>query len=116
MVMVLVSALFMLVSLMIGLLISIVAKNQFVAGQTAIAASFLPAFLLSGFLFDINSMPTIVQGITYLIPARYFVAQLQTLFLAGNIWPVILSNAAALMLMLIVFSALVARKSRKTLE
>ena len=116
MVMVLVSALFMLVSLMIGLLISIVAKNQFVAGQTAIAASFLPAFLLSGFLFDINSMPTIVQGITYLIPARYFVAQLQTLFLAGNIWPVILSNAAALMIMLIVFSALVARKSRKTLE
>ncbi len=115
-VMVLVSALFMMVSLLIGLLISIVSKNQFVAGQTAIAASFLPAFLLSGFLFDINSMPTFIQGITYLIPARYFVAQLQTLFLAGNVWPVILSNAFALLVMLIVLAFLVSSKSRKTLE
>ena len=115
-VMVLVSALFMMVSLLIGLLISIISKNQFVAGQTAIAASFLPAFLLSGFLFDINSMPTIIQGITYLIPARYFVAQLQTLFLAGNVWPVILSNAFALMVMLVVLAYWVSSKSRKTLE
>lgn len=115
-VMVLASALFMMVSLLIGLLISIISKNQFVAGQTAIAASFLPAFLLSGFLFDINSMPTFIQGITYLIPARYFVAQLQTLFLAGNVWPVILSNAFALMVMLVILTFLVSRKSRKTLE
>lgn len=115
-VMVLVSALFMMVSLLTGLLISIISKNQFVAGQTAIAASFLPAFLLSGFLFDINSMPSIIQGITYLIPARYFVAQLQTLFLAGNIWPVILINAFALLVMLLVLAYWVSSKSRKTLE
>jgi ABC-2 type transport system permease protein len=115
-VMVLVSALFMMVSLLIGLLISIISKNQFVAGQTAIAASFLPAFLLSGFLFDINSMPTIIRGITYLIPARYFVAQLQTLFLAGNVWPVILSNAFALLVMLLILAFWVSKKSRKTLE
>lgn len=115
-VMILVSALFMMVSLLIGLLISIISKNQFVAGQTAIAASFLPAFLLSGFLFDINSMPKIIQGITYLIPARYYVAQLQTLFLAGNVWPVILINAFALVVMLLVLMFLVSSKSRKTLE
>ncbi len=110
------SALFMLVSLAIGLLISVVAKNQFVAGQIALIVSFLPAFLLSGFLFDINSMPEIIQWITHIVPARYFVAIIQTLFLAGNIWPVILSNVAALMLMLIVFILLVWKKSHKHLE
>jgi ABC-2 type transport system permease protein len=106
----------MLVSLMIGLLISIISKNQFVAGQTALAATFLPAFLLSGFLFDINSMPVVIQGITHLVPARYFVAILQSIFLAGDVWPVILANSAALFIILIIFTLLVASKSRKRLE
>jgi len=110
------SALFMLVALLIGLLISIVAKNQFVAGQIAIVVTFLPAFILSGFLFDINSMPVPIQLITHLVPARYFVAILQTLFLAGDIWPVILANMGALFLMLIFFFTLVWRKSYKRLE
>ncbi len=110
------SALFMLVALLIGLLISIVAKNQFVAGQIAIIVTFLPAFILSGFLFDINSMPVPIQMITHLVPARYFVAILQTLFLAGDIWPVILANMGALFLMLIFFFTLVWRKSYKRLE
>ena len=83
------SALFLLVALGMGLLISTVTKNQFVAGQVAIIVTFLPAFLLSGFIFDISSMPWIVQGITHIIAARYFVAILQTVFLAGNIWAVI---------------------------
>ena len=110
------SALFMLVALLIGLLISIVSKNQFVAGQIAIIVTFLPAFILSGFLFDINSMPAPIQLITHLVPARYFVAILQTLFLAGDVWPVILSNMGALFLMLIFFFILVWKKSRKRLE
>jgi len=110
------SALFMLVALSIGLLISVIAKNQFVAGQVALIVSFLPAFLLSGFLFDINSMPEIIQWLTHLVPARYFVAILQTLFLAGDVWPVILSNMGALFLMLIFFFNLVWRKSHKHLE
>ncbi len=110
------SALFMLVALLIGLLISIVSKNQFVAGQIAIIVTFLPAFILSGFLFDINSMPAPVQMLTHLVPARYFVAILQTLFLAGDVWPVVLANMGALFLMLIFFFALVWQKSRKRLE
>ncbi len=110
------SALFMLVALLIGLLISIVSKNQFVAGQIAIIVTFLPAFILSGFLFDINSMPVPIQMVTHLVPARYFVAILQTLFLAGDVWPVILANMGALFLMLIFFFALVWKKSRKRLE
>ena len=110
------SALFMLVSLMIGLLISIVSKNQFVAGQLAIIVTFLPAFILSGFLFDINSMPAAVQAITHIVPARYFVSLLQTLFLAGDIWPVVIPNMLALLAMLIFYYVLVSRKFHKRLE
>ncbi|WJW75339.1 ABC transporter permease [Thiohalobacter sp. IOR34] len=110
------SALFMLVSLAIGLLISIVTRNQFLAGQVALVVSFLPSFLLSGFLFDIHSMPHWVQTITYLVPARYFVAILQSLFLAGPVWPVVLPNAGAMLLMLAILSALVVKKSHKRLD
>jgi hypothetical protein len=77
-VLLLVSTLFMLAALGMGLLISTVTKNQFVAGQVAIIVAFLPAFLLSGFLFDITSMPVVVQGITHVVAARYFVSSLQT--------------------------------------
>ena len=67
-------ALFLLAALGMGLLISTVARSQFVAGQIAIIATFLPAFLLSGFIFDIGSMPPVVQVITHIVAARYFVA------------------------------------------
>lgn len=110
------AALFMLVALAVGLLISIVSKNQFVAGQVAIIITFLPAFILSGFLFDINSMPNALQVLTHLIPARYFVAILQTLFLAGDVWPVVLANMGALLLMLLLFFILVWRNFHKRLE
>ncbi|MDE2508257.1 MAG: ABC transporter permease, partial [Planctomycetota bacterium] len=79
------ATLFLLAALGMGLLISILAKNQFVAGQTAILVTFLPAFLLSGFIFDITSMPRPIRILTQFIPARYFVAVLQTVFLAGDV-------------------------------
>jgi ABC-2 type transport system permease protein len=114
-VLLLAGGLFMLVALAMGLLISIVSKNQFVAGQVAIIATFLPAFILSGFIFDIGSMPGPVQAITHIVPARYFVSILQTLFLAGDIWPVILPNLGAMLLMLLVFLAIIRRKANKRL-
>ena len=110
------SALFLLVALGMGLLLSTAAKNQFVAGQAAIIVTFLPAFLLSGFIFDIASMPKVVQGVTHLIAARYFVSILQTVFLAGNVWSVILPNALALMVFAALFLGLSRRKSRKRLD
>jgi ABC-2 type transport system permease protein len=110
------SSLFLLVALGMGLLISGVAKNQFIAGQVAIIATFLPAFLLSGFIFDIGSMPPVVQAITHVVPARYFVSIAQTLFLAGNVWAVILPNVAALVLMAVLFLGLTWRNTRKRLE
>ncbi len=110
------SALFMMVTLGMGLLISILARSQFVAGQIAIVSTFLPAFILSGFIFDIGSMPAAVQAVTYLVPARYFVAILQTLFLAGDVWPVVLANSGALLVMAVLFLSLVRRRLRRRLE
>ena len=110
------STLFMLASLGMGLLISTIARNQFVAGQVAIIVAFLPAFILSGFIFDITSMPVAVQIITHIIPARYFVSSLQTLFLAGTVWPIFIVDAAALALMAAIFLGLTRRKTHKLLE
>lgn len=110
------SALFLLAALGMGLLISTVSKNQFVAGQIAIVATFLPAFILSGFIFDIESMPRAVQWITHVIAARYFVAILQTLFLAGNVWSVIVPNAFALAVMAVFFLGMTRRRTLTRLE
>ncbi|MCP5420856.1 MAG: ABC transporter permease [Gammaproteobacteria bacterium] len=110
------AALFLLAALGMGLLISIITRSQFVAGQIAIIVTFLPAFILSGFIFDIGSMPPVVQILTHLIPARYFVTILQTVFLAGNVWSVILPNSLALLLMAALFMTLARSKAHKHLE
>lgn len=110
------SALFMLASLGMGLLISGVARSQFVAGEIAIITTFLPAFILSGFVFDINSMPAAVRVITHVVAARYFVAILQSLFLAGDIWTVILPNVFALAVMAVIFLGLARVGARKRLD
>jgi len=111
-----VSALFLWVALGMGFFISTLFKSQFVAALVAMVSTFLPAFILSGFIFDVRSMPAVIQGLTHLIAARYYVAILQTLFLVGDVWSVILPNAAALVAMGLFFHGLVYRKSRKTLE
>lgn len=110
------ASLFLLAALGMGLAISTLARNQFVAGQIAIIGTFLPAFLLSGFIFDIDSMPSMVQFITHFIVARYFVSIVQTLFMAGNVWSVVLPNVLALIIMAIIFLGITWRKSRKRLE
>jgi drug efflux transport system permease protein len=110
------SALFMLAALGMGLTISSLARNQFAAGQIAIVATFLPAFILSGFVFDIDTMPWIIQLLTHLIAARYFVAILQSVFLAGDIRSVILPNAVALAVMAAVFLALARARAHKRLD
>jgi ABC-2 type transport system permease protein len=90
------SALFLVFALGLGLFISTLARNQFVASQVAFITTMLPAMMLSGMLFDIASMPTWLQAITYAVPARYLVSILQTLFLAGDVWAVILPNLGGL--------------------
>jgi ABC-2 type transport system permease protein len=94
-----VSMLYLLVALGIGLLISSAVKSQFVASQLTLLITFLPAVMLSGFLFDLRSMPAPVRLITYMLPARYYVSLLQTIFLAGDVWSIIIPNSAVLAVM-----------------
>jgi ABC-2 type transport system permease protein len=107
------SVTFLIPALGQGLLISAATKNQFLASQLALLSAFLPAFLLSGFLFEINSMPQIIQWVTVTVAARYFIPSLQTVFLAGDIWPMFLQAIAAMLLIGAVFFLLAARSTRK---
>jgi ABC-2 type transport system permease protein len=111
-----ISAVYLFPALSIGLFISTVAKNQFVAAQAALLAGFLPAFLLSGFLFEIENMPQWLQVLTYAVPARYFVESLQTLFLAGDIYPLFLRDSAGMLAIGLFFFGLILKQSKKGLE
>ena len=105
-----VSAIYLVGALSLGILISTKAKTQLLASQAAFVATFLPAFLLSGFMFDIGNMPKALQVVTYFIPARYFVTILRSLYLKGaglaQLWPECLLMVAfgALMLLLAIHS------------
>lgn len=90
------SMVFLLPALGQGLLISAITKNQFLASQIALFSGFLPAFLLSGFLFEIDSMPRPIQFLTTLVPARYLIPSIQSIFLVGDIWPMFLQAMAIL--------------------
>lgn len=107
---------FLLSSLGQGLLISTVTKNQFVASQGALITAFLPAFLLSGFIFEIASMPWVIRQITRIIPARYMVTNLQTIFLVEDVWAVLLPNVAFLLIIAALFLGITLRKTSRRLE
>ena len=79
-----VSAVFLLTTLSVGILISTAAKSQVLASQLSLIITFLPGFILSGFVYDIKAMPSVVQVITKLIPATYYVSLLRTIFLKGT--------------------------------
>lgn len=110
------SSVFLVMALCMGLLISSLTKNQFIAIEIAAFTTFLPSFLLSGFLFEIKSMPVILQWITVFVPARYYVDFLQTAFLVGDVWPNILKNTGILAIFTIVFMILAKIKNPKHLE
>ena len=111
-----VGSLFLGSALGMGLLLSTNTRNQFNAAQAALNAAFLPAMILSGFIYEIRSMPAVIRAITYLIPARYFVTAMQTLFQAGNIWPVLVPSMLFLSLTSLFFLGITALKTRRTLE
>ncbi|MEJ2689198.1 MAG: ABC transporter permease [Deltaproteobacteria bacterium] len=113
---VLLSSIFMLASLGFGLVISATVRVQFVAAQISVIAGFLPAFFLSGLLFDLGSTPKAIRVISHLIPARYFVEIVHTLFLAGNIGAVLWPAALPLTLMAVFFFMVVRRRLTKRLE
>ena len=78
------SSLFLFGALSLGIAISIVTKTQVLSYQMAMLLSFLPSYILSGLVFPISSMPKIIQYISYLVPAKYFITILRGIFLKGS--------------------------------
>ena len=107
---------FLLAALSLGLLISTLAKDQFVASQIALLMAFMPAFMLSGFIFEISSMPGPIRTLTYIISARYLVTCLQTLFLTGTIWPLLIRSIISMAVIAIVFFSITSHKLVKRLD
>ena len=108
-------AIFLAGSLTMGMLISIATRSQLLASQLAMVLTFLPSFLLSGFMYTIANMPAAIQGLTYLVPARYFVAILKNIYLKGAGIPILISEAGVLLLLAVVLIIVANIKLRKRL-
>ncbi|HTD12994.1 MAG TPA: ABC transporter permease [Steroidobacteraceae bacterium] len=112
----LVSAVFLVPALGQGLLISVTMKSQMAAAQLGLMTGYLPAMMLSGFLFDIHSMPGWLRAITLVVPARYMNVSLQTVFLAGDVWSVLLPNMLFMLMVGALFFGLTWRRLHKRLD
>ena len=105
--------LFLIGALLWGILISALTRSQLVAYQLAMVTSFLPAFLLSGFVFAIENMPLPIQGVTYLFPTRYFVTILKGIFLRGVGMDVLYFQVGLLAFYAVVVFLIVIRKLKQ---
>lgn len=110
------SSLFILTSISQGFLISTIAKNQFLASISAGVFGMMPATMLSGMVFEISSMPFIIQLITYIVPARYFSACIRNLYNAGNMWGVLFQQSLFMIVFTAIFFVLIYRKTQTRLE
>ncbi|MGO9086631.1 MAG: ABC transporter permease [Candidatus Sulfotelmatobacter sp.] len=109
------SAMFMIVVLSMGFFISVIAKNQFAASQIALLTTFLPAFLLSGFLYAIEQMPVVLQWITRILPARYYVSVLKKIFLKGSPTALLYADLVPLTIFALVLALLATHSFHKRL-
>ena len=112
----LISGIFLFTSLGIGLMISTALKNQFMASMVSISLGFMPALMLSGLLFPINSMPVFFQYLTMIIPPRYYIAFIESEFMAGGVNEIRLANAFYLTLLGLILFAGVYKKTQMRLE
>jgi ABC-2 type transport system permease protein len=110
------SALFMVVVLSLGFFISVLAKNQFAASQIALLVTFLPAFLLSGFLFAVDQMPVVLQWITRILPARYYVSVLKQIFLKGTPTAKLSADLVPLAIFTLILATVATRSFHKRLD
>jgi ABC-2 type transport system permease protein len=109
------SALFLIVMLLLGFCISVIAKTQLAASQIALIVTFLPAFLLSGFLFAIEQMPVFIQYVTRVLPARYYVSALKNIFLKGAPVEMLYADLLPLAVFALVLVLLATRAFKKKL-
>jgi len=111
-----ISSVFLIASLGMGFWISTLTKNQFLASQMALMLAFLPNFILSGAIFEISSMPLPIQMLTYIFPARYYVACLQTIFMTGDIWTLFFRNTMCMCVIAAFFFCVTIRITPERLE
>jgi len=109
------SAMFMIVVLSMGFLISVISKNQLAASQIALLATFLPAFLLSGFLYSIEQMPPVLQWVTRILPPRYYVSVLKKIFLKGTPTVLLYTDLIPLAVFMLLLAFFATRAFHKTL-
>ena len=110
-----ISTVFLFGGLSFGIIISIVTKSQIVSSQISVVATYLPAFLLSGFMFSISNMTPPLQMITHIIPARYFVSILKGLFLKGSTARILYADALFLLVFGIITFTVANMKFKKRL-
>ena len=110
------AALFIVGTLSQGILISTLARRQLLASQVAMVSTFLPAFLLSGFMFAIPNMPAVVQAITYIVPARYFVALVKGIYQRGVGLDVLWRDAVFLLVFSVVVAGAAIGRFKKRLD
>ena len=115
-VLLLVSSLFLFTSLGIGLNVSSVLKNQFLASMVAMSVGFMPALMLSGLMFPINSMPIFFQHLTRILPPRYYVSFVESEFMAGTVPEIVIANAIYLTILGLILFAAVYKNTSMRLE
>lgn len=108
--------LYLMVSLLMGLFISAATRNQFQASQVALLTSFMPAMMLSGFVFDVRNMPMVVQVISQLLPATHFMGLIKSLFLTGDNWTLFVHKSMILVAYALVLFAATRHLLRKRLR
>lgn len=113
--MLLATSLFLMVVLLLGYWISAATKSQLAASQISLVTSFLPAFLLSGFVFPIDQMPIVIRAITLVIPARYYLSLVKVIFLKGTGLEPLLPQLFALTVFAAILATLALRSFKKSL-
>ena len=111
-----ISMIYLLVALGIGLMISAVTKNQFLACQLSLLISFLPCFILSGFIFDLRSTPIVVRAVGEILPFSHYLVCIRSLFLSGNNWTILLTQGGILILYAVCFVSIAFGITRKKVE
>jgi len=106
------AALFLTGALFLGMTLSITLKSQVLANQIALVAGFLPTLILSGFVFAIENMPVLLQGLTYIVPARYFIAIMRGIYMKGIGLEILWLNA----LLLFIYAAVLILAANRRLK
>ena len=110
------SMVYLVITLAIGLLISALTRNQFIASQISVLMSFLPCLMFSDFIFDLRNVPTFISIIGHLLPSTYYLEIIKTLYLAGDYYPLMLRNGVVLLGFAGILIYLTILKTKKTLD